>query len=1420
MSISGDHASVDTTMTNPGQISSLLNDLQNAITLFVNEPNQTTFNGNFEYLELNAGIYQVNALYLDNNDELLLKGSESDVFIFNITTNFNIEDNAKITLEGVLPKNIYWNVGNDISILSGTEVYGNLIASNELVFNDYVHGEHALYAINNLTIENNRNIKSLGVQTPIDSLPPLNCNTNFGCDNCNLLFNGNFDDTLELGFQTLLTRQYSWQSSGSYHIINNAKNYDTALANISDHTRTAGPGYFLFVDGFTEDNKPPNNKKLILAQRKNIQYAQLNYRLSLWMTHLNNEEPPQQTTLGVYINGVVVDTLFLRRTIGWQEYCVDWFANADTAFIELVQLDTAYWATDANYGIDDIRFLITDTCNYSVFESIPQGEFNTLITCYDDHTYIGTPAFTNNCFNRTYEWFPKINLDNYYSPYTLIYANPSNLPDTTKYLLKITQNNIVVYDTVTVIRLPQFILGNLPTLPIELSTNSSETISNNLQPMGGSGSYSYSWTPTVGLINPNIANPTVNLPPGGPYTYTVKVKSGECFKEYIQEIYVYPTYSNYNQNACTENVNYTWNNFTPTAPVSHIPSDQIVRGTIRVPSGKTLIFNGRNLKFGIAGKIIVERGGHLKLNNCILEGLNSDATNSPCYSMWEGIEVWGDETKTHIGVDTLSQGKITISGTTEINDAHVAVYLGKRPEFPNFGITVEGYGGGILKSQDAKYRRNGIDVEYAAYNPIYTTNEGPSRLVSNQFLGGTLKDPGYKIGNSVGAPTYPNPSKPYYGLKNQLGRTTKHIKLYAQPQTIHMFNNFFDNAELGVDAIDASIKLINADNNVTSFSNHNIGIYLINSSNSALYTIQIERNKFNKNNIGISLNNALSINVDSNVFGSSLIPQSNQLDNPIGIQLYYCSDFSLLNNSFYRCEAGITISNSGSIGGIIAGAGSGNVFNRCNYGVVATGDNSNLKIRCNTFNNNAALPSEYFSRNWQITGQLANQGSVANNTTPAGNEFFPETRKHIYSNANFQYFRHKWGMSGASDTAVKPLVAAGSSGFTWNKIVNTGFAKTNASCDYAVPPCNPDCDAPLENNRQQLALLNTDLQSLETEIDSGNSMEVYTTLQSSSLNSGKLMQYLLNHSPLSEQNMSILAINSQKLNQGHLLQVLEKNLPTSDSTFNDLLNNLTYLNKAKFNAIIDLQENNTNSKTKEKLKRKKQNLENERNELIASQVRIKIKKGQLDQAYQIMLQEEGAFKEAAISTMISKGEFERAATEFFNYRSSDQTWDDFQQIAIALHSAGKSWYHLDTLTKRDLVTLENLPGNGSVSSKAIHHLLDGTLFIHSIDTTTINSARAATTQTKSLRVSNAARFSVHPNPSDDFITMTLVNQKGGTLNIYNMLGEKIMQIELIAGVQTYRIDISELSNGVYFASLSNAEYPTANVLKFIKNGHD
>lgn len=76
----------------------------------------------------------------------------------------------------------------------------------------------------------------------------------------------------------------------------------------------------------------------------------------------------------------------------------------------------------------------------------------------------------------------------------------------------------------------------------------------------------------------------------------------------------------------------TWNDgsnaFNLTSPVR-------IDGDFVVPTGADLRIDGMTFEFGMNGRVVVEQGAELMLNNCVFTG------DSECQTMWQGIQVIG-----------------------------------------------------------------------------------------------------------------------------------------------------------------------------------------------------------------------------------------------------------------------------------------------------------------------------------------------------------------------------------------------------------------------------------------------------------------------------------------------------------------------------------------------------------------------------------------------------------------------------------------------------------------------------------------------------------------------------------------------------------------------------------------------------------
>lgn len=81
---------------------------------------------------MSSGIYKVKGDFNIDHD-LIIKGSETDVWIFKIPANFKMARGAQIILkDGASPKNIFWQVAGSALLESDSQMYGTIIAQQSV----------------------------------------------------------------------------------------------------------------------------------------------------------------------------------------------------------------------------------------------------------------------------------------------------------------------------------------------------------------------------------------------------------------------------------------------------------------------------------------------------------------------------------------------------------------------------------------------------------------------------------------------------------------------------------------------------------------------------------------------------------------------------------------------------------------------------------------------------------------------------------------------------------------------------------------------------------------------------------------------------------------------------------------------------------------------------------------------------------------------------------------------------------------------------------------------------------------------------------------------------------------------------------------------------------------------------------------
>ena len=74
----------------------------------------------------------------------------------------------------------------------------------------------------------------------------------------------------------------------------------------------------------------------------------------------------------------------------------------------------------------------------------------------------------------------------------------------------------------------------------------------------------------------------------------------------------------------------------------------------------------------------------------------------------------------------------------------------------------------------------------------------------------------------------------------------------------------------------------------------------------------------------------------------------------------------------------------------------------------------------------------------------------------------------------------------------------------------------------------------------------------------------------------------------------------------------------------------------------------------------------------------------------------------------------------------------------------------------------------------------------------------------SLQDVNTRKFAMYPNPAKSFVTLEFeALQENALLQILDLNGRRVRTLDLKAGIESLRIDVSDLLKGVYTIMLGN-----------------
>jgi PKD domain/Secretion system C-terminal sorting domain len=1155
-----------------------------------------------------------------------------------------------------------------------------------------------------------------------------------------------------------------------YCVANTSPNPFQLLGQGQDHT--AGNGnYYYYGDAPSEGCSGCNSPWTATAWASTAPVIDGRiYCFSAWFKNIGGGATfPAEFQMEVDGNILVAYTT-VAGTNQWVQLSGTWTASYNGNAQLAIQCKGKKTIEACDFGLDDIEFRgnvldpPTITASSSVF-------------C------VGQPVTLTATGGDTYQWYDS-NGNNLGTNASIV-VTPTT---TTTYIV----NNLTApgceANSASITLTPSVVI---PQIGIISNTCMGNQITfNNISIINGLSPVLYSWNFGDGgtATTTNAIHTYIN-----PGTYTVILTATDpCgnVTTTITIIDILPSTSNYNVACCSENQTYTHTGkIFVTNPISNpeVWSGQsyTVKGTIYIFAGAELdIVNNSTIQFDPLSKIVVLPGGVLKVDHATLTGLNT------CGTMWQGIEVQGDKTKTQTQLQqngNLYQGKAILNFAT-VSLAHNGVVLGAQNTQTN------GYdpnkSGGILQATNAVFLNCGYSVRFITY-PFVNS----SRITNCAFNSTTLPDPGYLTGNGY---TYPNAANPLYAYANTGQRAYTFVHTFGV-KWVQMTGSTLTNAEYGVVGINSALRIggtgLGQENSFTNIPNSEIHSNIF---NSPFYANRVVNNEYTNSLIPIQSWNGVGDQIRGNRIRSAFVGIGT-----VGSGNIYITD-NLLGIGTGSCLIGVSTSNSGTMGGLIGRVSSGNIFTRCANSTWLQTNNANLQVHCNQHFNT----SNYVS-NLRNFGSLANQGylPILTDKDPAGNIFNQTTplRNQIQSNTLFfDYYAHFADQFNVSVTVVPQPTGI----LTPANIQVTGFQMTPTSCDPA-PPCT-NCGNQIAALNTQIDQLQTEKTSIQSQLDHGQTQMLLDAINSN-MNSGQLKNLLLANSPLSDQVL-LAYIAKNGTPPGTFKDVLIPNSPVSKAVRPALYAKIETMPNGIKNQVIEAQANYQN-RTLSVVDDELQSVTGKRQELYNQQMSFYIDQSETDPnanaaiKNQLTIQNTEASKEALASTYLAEENYPAAAATInsLNPQNAEaQAEKDLLLLLLNIYSGGRDIYQMTAPEEQAVRATAALPTECLARSNA--RVILFAAFGEALDLDLqMNGARAGDPELETaIEPSNQVFFGEsYPNPAGDQVTMQcrLPEGNSGTLTIFDVNGKLIYSQSVNAGQQIITIDTQIWTNGIYFCSL-------------------
>lgn len=1424
--------------------------------------NQTELNG----LIFGNGVFEINnSVNLTNGGSVQFTGDVNSILVLNIQGDLNIDDNTKMEIVGIRPENIFWNVSGKITIGSLVEVYGVFVSNREITNGQYIVGDRVLLSGDYIHLgELNEDIASyehLLSLTIIHQEELANIK-------CNYVSNYSFEQISDCPTQAAqIYLAQGWFNAGItdygpdlFGCTGCSKCYRTPSTTMGEQDPRTGTNYAgIYV--FSNRTYPSTSNHLGYREfvgNKLLEPLQngKTYKVEFYVS-ASDINKTFSSNIGVYFSNVkhslatnnsfthgdnpqvpqVLSTTIIKDTKNWTKIEGTFTANGTEQYLYIGNFDSDwqmnYWpvgvggdilADDSYYFIDDVKVselhpdLIVDAgedkCN-SALQGVQIG---------------GSPSASGGSSSvYTYTWTPTTGLSSASIPNPI--ANPTTK---TTYKLKVEDSEgCAEYDEVTVYvenaanginitAIKKY--DNFEDIPVEFKTDC-DGCTEVLWEFGDGDSY------------------TTNTP--GEIVYHTYTKPGYYLVKTLYShpcgvggnrgvIYVAPnTYASLNPAGINYNTfaSFTLNEFlnpysnaedititSQTAPISNplvwtnTGTRFEIKGELRIKSGASLEILNRTIRFGPAGKIVVEPGAYLKLDGCTLKGYRGNQIIQDEF-MWFGVELQSEFDDNY---QNYIKGHLTMINNATIQDAHVGITVGKSIVGPinatnnsefHYNYYAKESGGGMLQVDNAKFINNGTHIRF--YGGGYF-NYNKSVIKNSEFTSTNwgLKDPYYYSANEdynelKGRNPHMLGTNP--NIDFPIGRSSQGIELIHM-KGVEITNNTFNGINHPITL--ANSRAIKVKSN--TFDNSPLAIYI-----NGIFDVYSNNTIYNNSFLSlvskcIITKGSNGDNIEGNFIRRFVFPSQTIISTEGPTIELESANFIVRDNIIKDYATAIYIkgdpfsANYGFIGNKAIG---NNIEANSFMPFIRTeGNNKKLLMKCNEFtylstSNNS---NKYV---WQISDEFGNQGIPKTNsvlypnTTPAGNIFdrisanpVRKVENSAQSNLSY-YYRHR-------DVFCTPLPDD-----EFFKVLNNevDYVDYATSCVLPVITQPEPIITHVDALRGIVNTYGSEMANVVANLDQNNT-EGLISLLTNTEDWDDISNTLVDHSPLSENVLSILLATPSAISEEGFLSIMTKNLPIYDN-LHALLNEVV---AETFPGIVaeieELSAYNPNVRTPKAVEIDIDKTEKEKMFYITNYLELKDQTDELENALDFLDDDySNEITKMQFSDAYFQGDYNKANT----YRSkmminneADQNFADYSSFLINLTSNNRTYWEMDSTEKNYLYSFAaECPQ--TMERKQARNLIK-LVYGDTLASCNVNGGRInKTVQPQGFDAHTCFLGNGYPNPSNHTFSVPYkVNDfTNAALEIYDINGAFISKKKINTKQGILPLDVESLASGIYFYKL-------------------